>query len=111
MREIPVDPAAIVAAVVMGEPEASMYQGEHRANRDGVPLWEVQVTVAVAGSGASTLRVKVAAASAPRLTLGQPVSVVGLKALAWEMGSRHGLAFSAAEIRPVGAPAAGKRES
>jgi len=113
MREIPVDPAAIVAAVVMGEPVRSMFDGSQRADRDGVPQWEVEVTIAVAGAGASTERIKVAASSAPRLAIGQPVTVVGLKARSWEINGRHGVSFSAQEIRPItagpaAAPAAAK---
>jgi hypothetical protein len=116
MREIPVDSAQIVAAVVMVQPTAAVFQGEQRTDRDGLPLWEVQVTVAIEGAGASTLPVKIAAQSAPRLTVGQAVTFVGLRARVWEMDRRHGVSYSAREIRPLGTPSAamppaGKRES
>jgi hypothetical protein len=122
MREIPVDPAQIVAAVVMGEPSAATFQGEQQVNQDGLPVWKVEITVAIADSGASTVPVKIAGRAAPRLSLGQPVTFVGLRARVWEMDRRHGVSYSAREIRPVGTPgpagpagaagpAVGKRES
>ncbi|MBL7495092.1 hypothetical protein I6A84_30825 [Frankia sp. CNm7] len=103
MRFIPVDPAAIVVAVVMGEPEAPLFNGEPRKTREGVPLHDVQVTVAVQGAGASTIKVRVAG-EAPTVQLGQPVTLVGLRAQMWEMEDRHGVLWVASEIRPAGVP-------
>ncbi len=109
MRAIPVDAAALSAVTAMGAPVplANPDTGERKANRDGVPLFSVEVAVAVAtagGEAASVLRVKVAAAEAPRVRAGMPVVLVGLVATPWEIGGKHGVAFSAAAIRPAAPP-------
>ncbi len=47
--------------------------------------------------------------SRPALRLGMPVQVRDLIATPWENEGRHGVAFRAAEIKPLAAPAtAGK---
>jgi len=47
MRSIPVDPTAILTAIVMSEPVAAIFDGTQRKSREGEALWEVDVTVAV----------------------------------------------------------------
>jgi hypothetical protein len=115
MRSIPVDPTAILTAIVMSEPVAALFDGAQRKTREDVALWEVDVTVAVRGTGASVLRVRIPSVAAPRVEVGQPVRLVNLRALVWEMGDRHGVAWSVDSLAPAGlpptAPTPGKRES
>jgi hypothetical protein len=101
MRNIPVDVAALAAVTAMSEavPYADL-DGAQKANRDGVPLWEVQVAVVVGGA-ASVIRVKVAGSEPPKLRAGMPVALSGLSAMTWEIGDRHGLSFTAAAVRPL----------
>ena len=112
MNVIPVDMTQVVSAVVMSEPRQSVFDGETRQNRDGVPVWEFDLAVAVAGVGGSVIRLKIATATAPAVALGQPVTVTGLRARVWEMEprpgapARHGVAWSADAVVPVGLPAA-----
>jgi hypothetical protein len=113
MNVIPVDPSALISAVVMSDPGPALFDGKQRTNRDDVPLWDLDVTVAVKGAGASVVRLRIAAASAPAVRMGQPVSLVGLRARVWEMNGRHGVSWSAESITPAGLPPAptGKREN
>ncbi|MBL7548652.1 hypothetical protein I6A60_12305 [Frankia sp. AgB1.9] len=113
----------VLAAVVMSGAVPAMFDGKQRSNFDGVPLWEVEVALAVTGGGASVLRLRIAAASAPGVSVGQSVKLSGLRARAWEMEGpdgtrRHGVSWSADSIARAGLPmtpgagsGSGKRES
>jgi hypothetical protein len=117
MNVIPVDMSQVLAAVVMSGAVPAMYDGKQRANLDGIPLWECDVTLAVAGGGASVLRLRIAAAAAPPVSIGLPVKLGGLRARVWEMDgrdgvARHGVSWSAETITSAGLPTgSGKRES
>ncbi|WP_045880005.1 hypothetical protein [Pseudofrankia sp. DC12] len=115
MNVIPVDMSKVISAVVMSDPVPSLYDGKQRTNFDGVPLWDLDVTVAVSGAGASVLKLRVALASAPKVEMCQPVTLSGLRARVWEMNGRHGVAWSVETVAPLGAtpPAGnpGKREN
>lgn len=58
----------------------------------------------MAGSSADVVNVSVAGEPAG-VQLGMPVAVRDLVATPWENDGRHGVAFRAAEIRPLSAPA------
>ncbi|CAJ61578.1 putative regulatory protein [Frankia alni ACN14a] len=92
-----------VVAVSAAAPDVDL-DGKPKANRDGLPVHVVQVAVTYNGD-ASLLKVKVAG-EAPKVSVGTPVTLVGLTGTQWAMTDRHGISWSAREIRPVSAPAA-----
>ncbi len=116
MRVIPVNDSALenVVAVSGATPDVDL-DGKPRANRDGLPLHVVQVAVTYKGD-TSLLKVKVAG-EALRVSVGMPVTLVGLVGTQWAMGERHGISWAAQTIRalptapppaPATTPPAGK---
>ncbi len=97
MRSFPVN-TALVTAVAVSEsvPDTDM-DGKPKANRDGEPLHVVQVVVTYEET-VSLIKVKVAGL-APKVSVGASVDLVGLVGLLWAMAGRHGIAWSAQEIR------------
>lgn len=75
--------------------------------RDGLPVHVVDLLV-MDGTEADTIRVKVAAASAPAVAPDDLVTVTGLTVLHWAMGDRSGLAFGADAIVRAKETAGGK---
>ncbi|WP_018640608.1 hypothetical protein [Parafrankia elaeagni] len=108
MRVIPIDMAAFTVVLAMGpaapvmEPDARGKQIQ-KANADGELMFQVPVVVGLVDGPASVITVKVAGA-APVVQVGAPVVITGLVGRAWEMGGRHGIAFSATSIRPASGP-------
>ncbi|CAO5247109.1 hypothetical protein [Frankia sp. AgKG'84/4] len=97
MRTFPVDTAAVTAvAVSEAVPDTDM-DGKPKANRDGEPLFVVQVVTTFDGT-VSLIKVKVAG-RAPKVTVGASVELVGLVGLLWAMAGRHGIAWTAQDIR------------
>ncbi|WP_232291689.1 hypothetical protein [Frankia sp. QA3] len=100
-----------VVAVSTATPDVDL-DGKPKANRDGLPVHVVQVAVTYNGD-ASLLKVKVAG-EPPKVSVGVPVALVGLTGTQWAMTDRHGISWSAREIRPLpaapppAAPPAGK---
>jgi len=82
------------------EPKRDM-NGVHKLDRTTrEPLWTVQL-VAMDHSGAEAIKVTIAAGQPPQLAQGQPVTPVGLQAIPWAQGDRHGVAFRAEAIKPA----------
>ncbi|ABD12751.1 hypothetical protein CcI156_17110 [Frankia sp. CcI156] len=103
MRAIPVNESLLenVVAVSGAMPETDL-DGKQKANRDGLPVYGVQVAVTYDGT-ASVIKVKVAG-EAPRVQVGMPVTLVGLIGTQWAIGERHGISWSAQAIRPLPTP-------
>ncbi len=112
MRVIPVNDALLENVIAVSGATADVdLDGKPRANRDGLPVYVVQVAVTYDGA-ASLLKVKVAG-EPPKVSVGMPVAFVGLVGTQWAMADRYGISWSAREIRPVTpsvppAPPAGK---
>lgn len=68
-----------------------------KANSDGVPLFQVQL-VAMGNGEAEVISVKVPG-EPEGLTIGAPVTLVGLTAQAWNVEGKSGVAFYAEAIR------------
>lgn len=66
-----------------------------------MPLWAAQLIV-MDERGADTIVVTVAG-DPPQLQQGQPVTPVQLIAFPWNRNGREGIAFRAAEVRPLAA--------
>lgn len=66
-----------------------------------MPLWAAQLIV-MDERGADTIVVTVAG-DPPQLQQGQPVTPVQLVAFPWNRNGREGIAFRAAEVRPLAA--------
>lgn len=78
--------------------------GAVRIDREtGLPLWQVQVA-ALDESGGEVLAVTVAGEPG-NMTTGSPVAIERLVAIPWSQGDRSGVAYRAASIRAVNAPA------
>lgn len=81
------------------EPKRDM-NGVHKLDRSTrEPLWTVQL-VAMDTTGAEAIKVTVAG-QPPQLAQGQPVTPIGLVAIPWAQGDRHGVAFRAEQIKPT----------
>ncbi len=97
MRSFPIDTSRLTAvAVSEAAPDTDM-DGKPKANRDGEPLHVVQVVVTYDDT-VSLIKVKVAG-QAPKVTVGASVELVGLVGLLWAMAGRHGIAWTAQDIR------------
>ncbi|KPM53380.1 hypothetical protein ACG83_21915 [Frankia sp. R43] len=105
MRVIPVDVTAFTIMLAMG-PAAPVMEQDNRgkesqkANADGELMFQVPIVFGSADGPASVVTVKVAG-SAPTVQVGAPVVITGLVGRVWEMGSRHGVSFSAKSIKPA----------
>ena len=109
IRELPVDATAFqdLRAVTV-EPRLDS-DGEQRRDRDGRPLFNVQLAVMVESFGKSSLESIVL--TVPASTDGKapleglqpytPVRVQGMRVKPWEFNGRSGLAFSAEAIQPA----------
>jgi hypothetical protein len=108
---LPIDTAkftGIICAVPPAPRVANRETGQLRVDRDtGKTVYQVGLCL-MAGGSADVVNVSVAGEPAG-IQLGMPVAVRDLVATPWENDGRHGVAFRAAEIRPLSAPAtAGK---
>jgi hypothetical protein len=89
--------------------------GRQKTERDtGRPLWTTQV-MALDSSGAEVLTVTTPGVR-PEVTVGEMVVPVNLEAVPWVSTDkdgkiRHGVAFKADELRPVGASLVGANHS
>ena len=76
--------------------------GGHRLDRKTrMPIWSAQLVV-MSDEGADTINVTVAG-DPPPLQQGQQVRPVQLIAIPWARNGRDGVAYRAAEIRPLAA--------
>lgn len=107
MASLPIDTAkftGIICAVPPTPRVANRETGQLRVDRDtGKTVYQVGLCL-MAGSSADVVNVSVAGEPAG-VQLGMPVAVRDLVATPWENDGRHGVAFRAAEIRPLSAPA------
>ncbi|MEV6524672.1 hypothetical protein AB0M43_22205 [Longispora sp. NPDC051575] len=74
-----------------------------RRDRDGRPMWSVQVVAMQAGEGASVISVTVAG-EMPKVNLGQTVTLASFEAMPWNQNGKHGVAYRATEIKPLAGP-------
>ena len=107
MATLPIDTAkftGIICAVAPAPRLANRETGQLRVDRDtGQTVYQVGLCL-MAGSSADVVNVSVPGEPSGVL-LGMPVQVRDLVATPWENDGRHGIAFRAAEIRPLSAPA------
>ncbi|TDU06493.1 hypothetical protein EDD99_5052 [Streptomyces sp. 846.5] len=103
MQNIPVDVAQLGRATVIVPPElklVSQETGEIKKDRDGNPVYVVGIAVRGAGRRRASV-IEVSVSGEPKgLIEGGQVQLVGLEALAWDMGDRHGISFRAQQIIP-----------
>ncbi|RMB80945.1 hypothetical protein [Streptomyces shenzhenensis] len=108
MASLPIDTAkftGIICAVPPTPRVANRETGQLRIDRDtGKTVYQVGLCL-MAGASADVVNVSVAG-EPTGVQLGMPVAVRDLVATPWENEGRHGIAFRAAEIRPLSAPAA-----
>ena len=107
MASLPIDIAkftGIICAVPPAPRVANRETGQLRVDREtGKTVYQVGLCL-MAGSSADVVNVSVAGEPAG-VQHGMPVAVRDLVATPWENDGRHGVAFRAAEIRPLNAPA------
>ncbi|GHA33310.1 hypothetical protein GCM10010372_36700 [Streptomyces tauricus] len=111
MASLPIDTAkftGIICAVPPAPRVANRETGQLRVDREtGKTVYQVGLCL-MAGGSADVVNVSVAGEPVG-IQLGMPVAVRDLVATPWENDGRHGVAFRAAEIRPLSAPtSAGK---
>ncbi|MBQ0828186.1 SCO3933 family regulatory protein [Streptomyces tagetis] len=106
MASLPIDTAkytGIICAVPPAPRVANRETGQLRVDREtGKTVYQVGLCL-MAGTSADVVNVSVAGEPAG-VQLGMPVAVRDLVAMPWENDGRHGIAFRAAEIRPLSAP-------
>lgn len=106
MASLPIDTSkftGIFCAVPPAPRVANRETGQVRVDREtGQTVFQVGLCLM---SGATAEVVNVSVAGEPRgVQLGMPVQVRDLMATPWENDGRHGVAFRAAEIKPLSAP-------
>jgi hypothetical protein len=79
-----------------------MDASRQRADRDGVPLWRVEVVFLVEGQRSDTAEVSIAADQAPDFEALARVELVDLVAESWERDNRSGISYRASGIRAAG---------
>jgi hypothetical protein len=99
MQRIPVDLSGCLV-LCTEVPVPKVRDGRQRTDaQSGVPLFTVGVCV-IQARASDVVAVTVAGEPAG-LVPGRPVAVVGLVAMPWEQGDRHGVAFRADSIAAV----------
>lgn len=94
-----VDTSGITFLLIKDAERVKDYEtGGAKADRNGVPLYRVQLVAMVPGDAAEVIAVKVPG-EPEGLTTGGPVAVEGLTVQPWSMGDKHGVAFRAEAIR------------
>jgi hypothetical protein len=104
MQRIPVDVGRLGVALCVVPPEMRTVRetGEIRRDRDGTPQWVVGLAVRQAeGRRMDVIEVTVPGERPPVIEAGARVVVVGLWAVMWEVGDRHGQSFRADDVRPA----------
>jgi hypothetical protein len=101
MKRIPVDTGALSRCVLVDVVPAER-DGRQTTNADGVPQYEAQALVQVVGEKRpEVIPVKFATSTPPELLTLVPVELIDLRATLWQLEGRSGIAYSAAEVRPV----------
>ncbi|MYT72454.1 MULTISPECIES: hypothetical protein [unclassified Streptomyces] len=110
MATLPIDTAkftGIICAVPPTPRLVSRESGQVRVDRDtGKTLYQVGLCL-MAGTSADVVNVSVPGEPSG-VQNGTPVAVRDLVAIPWENEGRHGIAYRAAEIRPLQATSAAK---
>ncbi|MFK0120958.1 hypothetical protein [Streptomyces sp. NPDC090994] len=110
MATLPIDTAkytGIICAVPPAPRLVSRESGQVRVDRDtGKTLYQVGLCL-MAGTSADVVNVSVPGEPSG-VQVGTPVTVRDLIAVPWENEGRHGIAYRAAEIRPLHAASAAK---
>ncbi|MFF3640336.1 hypothetical protein [Streptomyces sp. NPDC002564] len=110
MATLPIETAkftGIICAVPPTPRLVSRESGQVRVDRDtGKTLYQVGLCL-MAGTSADVVNVSVPGEPSG-VQNGTPVSVRDLVAIPWENEGRHGIAYRAAEIRPLQAASAAK---
>ena len=110
MVALPIDTAkftGIICAVPPAPRVANRETGQLRVDREtGKTMYQVGLCL-MAGTTAEVVTVSVAG-EPTGVQNGMPVQVKDLYATPWENEGRHGIAFRAAEIKPLTAPGGGK---
>jgi hypothetical protein len=103
--QLPIDVTRITF-LAGSEPEQMIEHesGKPRLDKDGQPLFTVQLVVLGAGKG-EVIPVRVAGTAPKGLDQGTAVRCVGLTAAPWSMGERSGVTYRAERIEPVAQPA------
>ena len=97
--KLPVDTSGMTfMCAVAPEPVLDFETKRQRADKNGEPLYAVQV-VALAEGGAEIIAVKVA--GEPSVAQGAMLAIHALVASPWSMGDRSGVAFRASRIEPA----------
>ncbi|MEW9519382.1 SCO3933 family regulatory protein [Streptomyces tubercidicus] len=113
MASLPIDTAkfsGMICAVPPAPRVANRETGQLRVDREtGKTMYQVGVCL-MAGSTADVINVSVAG-EPTGIQLGMPVQIRDLVATPWENDGRHGVAFRAAEIKPLSAPASSSTAS
>jgi hypothetical protein len=106
MRNIPVA-AESVLFICTTTPQARIANretGEVKQNKAGQTLYQVGVcAIQTDGEREEATTLQVTVPGEPRgLTRGAPVRFTNLVAMPWEQGDRHGVAYRAESIAPIG---------
>lgn len=106
MQTIPVDQTRFSSMVVISVGPDLDRDNKPRANRDGEPIWKLQVLFAPEKSGdfeprATVEFVKIAGGPEPELHPMQEVEFTGLSGRHWSMEGRSGISLSADDVRPA----------
>ncbi|MFF5586881.1 SCO3933 family regulatory protein [Streptomyces hygroscopicus] len=113
MVALPIDTAkftGIICAVAPTPRVANRETGQLRVDREtGQTLYQVGLCL-MAGTMAEVVNVSVPG-EPTGVQNGMPVQVRDLHATPWENEGRHGIAFRAAEIKPLAAPASSSSAS
>ncbi|MHA6761652.1 SCO3933 family regulatory protein [Streptacidiphilus sp. PAMC 29251] len=102
MQLIPVDGTRLEPMMCVGRPGpklVSIETGEIKRDKDGTPVFTVPVVVK---DGYRASVIDIAVPGEPKgITEGMRIQVVGLVAIAWNMGDRNGISFRAEALLPA----------
>ncbi len=101
MKSLPIDTAQF-RFLVVNEAQAVLDFATKapKADRDGQPLYSVEVLASREGYKGEVITVKIAGAK-PTVTEGQKIKIPTLEAMPWENNGRSGLSFSAERIESL----------
>ena len=105
MKRLYLDTSKATFMVTKTAGEKSDGNGGQKRNRDGAPMWTVELLAQQAEVGGLVINVTFAGEK-PKVTDGQVVMLDDLEVIPWNTNGRHGNAFRASNIRP--AQASGK---
>lgn len=106
MQTIPVDHTRIGSLVVVSVGPDMDRENKPRANRDGEPIWKLEVLHRPEQTGDFAPRagvevVKVTGGPEPDVQPMEEVEFIGLTARHWSMEGRSGISLSADDVKPA----------